>query len=171
MDASHPEDHATPQETGGPAISSAQLSRKDSPQEAVRRTLMFIVVVGIGIAGTWYPCHGSRSCSLLFYGCGMLQAAGVKTPWHDEFDPSAVLEVPGLFQTRFMSFAVHLIGLVSFVVEIIAGFKHHAWPIALTLWIPPLISAGFIFPRRNPFPPFFVGLSALVVSWILFAAT
>jgi len=149
------------------AIATREGFPKDSFAVFVRRSYQNLLMICMAYFFIWVPWRGSRVDLLLFIGFGMIQVAGFYV--QDLADnPMPPITGPLLFLNPFMSFFVLGLGLLGFVVELIVGFVSKPWWEALLLPIPPYIfTLLFAFPRRNPAPPFFAGVLALLLALML----
>jgi hypothetical protein len=140
---------------------------KDSFAIFVWRTIQNLLMVCMAYFFIWIPWRGSRAHFLLFIGFGMVQVAGFYVQDLGD-NPMARITGPLLFLNPLMAIFVNGLGLVGFVVELIVGFGAKPWWEALLLPIPPYIfTLLFVFPRRNPAPPFFAGIFALFLALML----
>jgi hypothetical protein len=130
----------------------------------VRRFVLFLVAVCIIYFFIWVPWHTNRASFLIFCGFGAIQVAAT---YVNEFNPY----IPPLFMSSLVRVFVSLLAIAGLVFELVVGFGAKPWWEALLLPIPPFAIASIWFKSRNPAPPFFTGILALVVALLLMLFT
>jgi hypothetical protein len=138
---------------------------KDSGGVFLRRFVVFLLGLVLAYCFMWLPWRSSRADFLFFIGCGMIQLAAVYT--HDLRARVMAWDAPSLFMNPFMYLFVSLLSLAGFVLELMVGFGTKPWWEALLLPIPPFMFAGLWYTRHNPVFPFFTGVFALVLAFLL----
>lgn len=154
---------------GNPAVKSfpisthAPLPGSKDWGYTLRRGIVFVLALCIGMGLTWRFCDGSVAYLLFLIGCALIQLAGTKIPWFGDFDALAILNLPPLFLNPFVRIVVHVLAVLTLAAQFAVGLACHNWGAALFLWIPPLVGACGIFDstRPNPSVPFFLGIVAL----------
>ena len=143
-----------------PADTKAAL-RKEPFAVSLRRLALFIVELLILYFFIWLPWRPSRASFLLFFGAGMIQVAAT---YALEWNPAVI---PPLFMNSLVRVFVGLLAITTFVIELVVGFGNKPWWEALLLPLPPLVIASVWYKSRNPAPPFFTGIIALLLAYLV----